>query len=251
MWNLHEWMESLNSPVKGKGSFTQPTIDDHTFWTIHPSVELTNVLNLHEGLWSLSEDDEPPLKLLAVPVSLFKLQKLSAPPPTCAPREDQGDSELTDTHTHTPLIEVQCISRSSQPILLAFSPELPCRQAPQEGGRQSRCLVCRWAQKYFLKLRKQGGFCSCPCWVSLTPVEWSLIWLLAIVMVTDDLIVAVFWSFCLRIGILFEATDCCLTPDLASLSPSVSLLLLVSAFWTTFQCANTKSTATVGQTAGW
>lgn len=86
----------------------------------------------------------------------------------------QGDPEerlRTHWHTHTLLIEVQSISRSFQPILLAFSPGLPYRQTSQEEGRESRCLVCRWAQKYFPKHRKQDDICSCHCWVSPTPTE--------------------------------------------------------------------------------
>lgn len=60
-----------------------------------------------------------------------------------------GDpEECLRTHWHTLLIEEQSISRNFQPILLVFSPGLPYRQTSQEEGRESRCLVCRWAQKY-------------------------------------------------------------------------------------------------------
>lgn len=170
---MNEWSQSTVQ-WKAREASHNPRLDDYTFWTIHPSVELANEQNWHEGPWSLLEGDEPPLKLLIltehVPVNLCKLQKLPAAPPTCACRESQEDVQNSLT-THTPLTEVQGIPRSFQPILLASCPGLPCRQTTQGGGRESRCLVYRWAQKYFPKPRQHGDFHSRHYWVSPTPTE--------------------------------------------------------------------------------
>lgn len=252
---MNEWSQSTVQ-WKAREASHSPRLDNYTFWTIHPSVELANEQNWHEGPWSLLEEDEPPLKLLIltehVPVNLCKLQKLPAAPPTCACRESQEDvSELTDD-AHTP----HWGARHSKKLSTYPSGLLPWAslQTDYPGRRKGEQMSSLQMGSEILPEAQTAWWFPFTSLLGVTHSHrrWSLIWIVATVIVTDDLIVAVFSSFCLGVDILFGATDCCLTPLLASLSPLVLLLLLVSAFWTYFSvCKHEIRSHSGTDSAGW
>lgn len=99
-------------------------------------------------------------------VNLCKLQKHVLLLPRLVPGRTGSSFQKSPT-----LISVQGNLETSNTSLLAFSPGLAYRCTFQEGGRQSRWMVCWWAQKYFPKHRKQGDCCSCRCHVSPAPAQ--------------------------------------------------------------------------------